>query len=247
MHCFVCISFLVGSLATAVAASSAAGVATPMPKPTGGVSAVGRASGAGAGRSEVSAIVINGVAAEVAGKPITLEEVYLHRGLSRVKNNELGLLDLEKGEALKNSVQKRVLEQMVTGEMTSLNFDGGPRREAAGLLADRKKKAGFRTEWDKFLNYFRLTEDKAVVLLWRSMQVDRFIEKKVETLSPLLTPDVVDNHLATSNPEWMSLPEPKREELRTRTERLLRKERMSEQLKEWVMRLKRKYSVVQYI
>lgn len=192
-------------------------------------------------------VVVNGIAAEVAGKPITLEDVYFHRVLDKVKTGETGLLVLEKGEALKSSVQKLVLEEMVFGEMKSLNFDGGPKSEASRLLADRKKNAGFRPEWEKALSYFRIPDDKAVSMLWRSMQVDKFIEKKVETLTPLLPPDVVDRHLVTNTPGWTEMPEPKKNELRQRTDRLLKKERMGEQLRDWVIRLKRKYSVVQYL
>lgn len=192
-------------------------------------------------------VLVNGIAAEVAGKPISLEDVYFHRALDRVKNGESGLLAIEKGDALKNSVQKLVLEEMVYGEMKSLNFDGGPKSDAVRLLQERKKSPQFRTEWEKALGYFRIGDDKAVSLLWKSLQVDKFIERKVETLTPLLTPDVVDRHLVANTPGFQTLPDVKKAELRSRADRLLKKERMGEQLRDWVLRLKRKYSVVQYI
>jgi hypothetical protein len=193
------------------------------------------------------AVVVNGIAAEVSGRPITLEEVLIHRGLDKVRNGQPDLLAVEKGEALHAAVQKMLLEEMVFGEMKSLNFDGGPKAEATKILADRRKVASFRAEWDKFLTHFSLGEEKAVSLLWRSIQVDKFIEKKVETLTPLLTSDVVDRHLIANNPGWEGMPEDRRLELRQRALRLLKKERMGQQLQEWVLRLKRKYSVVQYI
>jgi hypothetical protein len=193
------------------------------------------------------AMVVNGIAAEVSGRPITLEEVLIHRGLDKVKSGQSDLLAVEKGEALHAAVQKMLLEEMVFGEMKSLNFDGGPKTEATKVLADRRKVASFRGEWEKFLAHFSLGEEKAVALLWRSIQVDKFIEKKVETLTPLLTSDVVDRHLIANNPGWEGMPEDRRRELRQRAERLLKKERMGQQLQEWVLRLKRKYSVVQYI
>ncbi len=192
-------------------------------------------------------IVVNGIAAEIAGRPLTLEEVFIHRALDKVKSGQSDLLAVEKGEALHAAVQKMLLEEMVFGEMKSLNFDGGPKAEATKILADRRKTQSFRVEWDKFLAHFALGEEKAISLLWRSIQVDKFIEKKVETLTPLLTSDVVDRHLIANNPGWEGMPEDRRRELRQRAERLLKKERMGQQLQEWVLRLKRKYSVVQYI
>ena len=139
-----------------------------------------------------------------------------------------------------------LLEEMVFGEMKSLNFDGGPKAEATKVLADRRKTPSFRAEWDKFVAHYSLGEEKAVSLLWRSIQVDKFIEKKVETLTPLLTSDVVDRHLIANLQRTEFITDPRRE-LRQRAERLLKKERMGQQLQEWVLRLKRKYSVVQYI
>ncbi|GEM_PF-6342303 len=192
-------------------------------------------------------ITVNGIAAEISARPITLEEVFIHRGLDKVKSGLSDLLAVEKGEALHSAVQKMLLEEMVFGEMKSLNFDGGPKSEATKILADRRKAPAFRAEWDKFLSHFSLGEEKAVALLWRSIQVDKFIEKKVETLTPLLTSDVVDRHLIANNPGWEGMPEDRRRELRQRAQRLLKKERMGQQLQEWVLRLKRKYSVVQYI
>lgn len=194
-----------------------------------------------------SAVVVNGIAAEIGGRPITLQDVYLFRGLDKVRTNEGNLLELDTGDALHNSIQKYLLEEMVFGEMKSLNVDGGPKNEAVKVLEGRKKNPGFRREWERLLAHYGIGEEKAVQMVWRSLQVEKFIEKKVDTLTPLITADMIDRYLDANTPKWNELGEERLRELRQRAERLLRRERMSEQLKEWVLRLKRKYSVVAYL
>lgn len=192
-------------------------------------------------------VLLNGIAAEISGKPTTVEEVYLHHALERVRQGQLPLLNLDSADVVHAWVQKFILDRIVLDEMKSLDFESTPKSDAAQILAERKKNKPFKIEWDKLLNYFKMTEDKALNLLWRNQQAEKFLEKKVETLTPLITQEELTQYLNTHNPGWEKQSDDEKRELRTRTERLLKKDHAELQIRDWIVRLKRKYSVVQYL
>lgn len=190
-------------------------------------------------------ISIDGTAAVVAKVLITLQDAYFFSGLQHFKEGERVSLKREEGEELRNVVQKIALEEMVLAEMKSLQLDAaasqneGTRGDAQRLIQMQKDK-GREGEWRQLLQRYGRSEGVAVERLARSLAVERFLQRKVETLTPIITDAEVDRYMAQN---------PKRfrggdlESLKPGIVLLLKRERMQKGLEEWVKVLKEKYGV----
>ena len=64
--------------------------------------------------------MINGTAAIVDKRVITIQDAYIFRSLNRIKTGVQPVLSEEEGDELKRTVQKLILEGMVLAEMKNI-------------------------------------------------------------------------------------------------------------------------------
>lgn len=185
----------------------------------------------------------NGTAATVGKTLITVQDARFYRSLNRFVSGEPKMLEPETGEALRKTVQKMAFEEMVFLEMKAIQFDGGTRSQAEEPLRKakaRESKGGFAT----LLKTYGRSESEAFERWNRSYQVERFLQKKVETLTPIVTLKEVELYYNQNRERFKGS---NFEALRPSIEVLLKKERMRKGLEEWIRFLRDKYGVVNHL
>lgn len=186
--------------------------------------------------------LLNGTAATVGARLVTIQDARFYRALMRFREGEGDVFKIEQGEELRRTVQKLVLDEMVFAEMKSFSFEAGNRNEAEKLLhAERSKSRARESTWKEILSRFGKTEAIAVDRLYKSLQVDRFLQKKVETLTPIVTEAEAERYYQQNQTRFIGSPF---ERLKPSIILLLKKERMQKGLEEWVKFLKEKYGVI---
>lgn len=194
-----------------------------------------------AGPSFGAGAVINGTAATVGKELVTVQDARFYRALQRFREGEAAPLKPEEGEDFRRTVQKIVLEEMVFAEMKNLSTDVGSKTEAEKLIrAQRSKGRDKESLWKEILKRFGKTEAMAVERLYRSLQVERFIQKKVETLTPIVTEAEAERYFKQNQSRFYGS---SYDRLKPNIILLLKKERMQKGLEEWVRFLKEKYGV----
>lgn len=184
-------------------------------------------------------VLINGIAATIGTTVITIHDVYLYRALQRFCDRQSPAIVSEEGETLKKSVQKVVFEQMVYNELVSFQFAGEGRGTTENMVAKARKEGGDGS-WQEILSRFSVSEAEAIDRIYRISQVEKFLQKKVDTLTQVITDAEVEKYF-TQNAERFrgsSL-----EQLKPSIVLLLKKERAQKGLEEWVRFLKDKYRV----
>ncbi|MBY0371979.1 hypothetical protein K2X33_14935 [bacterium] len=190
-------------------------------------------------------ILVDGMAAKIDGQTITVSDARFFLALKRYRDKQEPLAKEASGE-LKSALQRLLLEEMVYAELKALKFDGGPRSAAEKEVADRKKAPRSKA-WNQILSTYGKTDPAAVESIWKSLQVERFLQRRVETMTPFVTPSEVDAYLRQKAPPDRQPDEKELVKMRPAASQELRKERMRKELEEWVLLLKRKYSVTNYL
>lgn len=188
--------------------------------------------------------LVNGVAATVGKTLVTVQDAYFFRALQRYRDGEADLLRPEDGEDLKRTVRKIIFEEMVLGEMKSLRIE--ERASAAETTAALRRDRA-RTRDQKFkemLAHFGKTESAALEVVGRGLTVDKFMQRKIETLTPIVTQADVDRYLKQNEAK---LKGSDLEKLRPSILQLLKKERTQKGLEEWLRFLRDKYGVTNYL
>jgi len=185
--------------------------------------------------------LLNGTAATVGNRLVTIQDARFYRALQRFREGEADPFKVEQGEELRRTVQKLVLDEMVFAEMKSFQFEAGNRAEAEKLVqAERGKSKARESQWKELLSRFGKTEVIAVDRLHKTLQVDRFLQKKVETLTPIVTEAEAERYFQQNQTRFYGNTF---ERLKPSIILLLKKERMQKGLEEWVKFLKEKYGV----
>ena len=187
--------------------------------------------------------LIDGTAASVAKKLITVQDAYFYRGLQRFREGQPNVLVIEEGDELRHTVQKIVFEEMVYLEMKSFQVEGGWRDEVVKAIQLQRSK-GHEKEWKEILNRFGRPESTCIDWILKGIQVERFLQKKVDTLTPVITEAEADRYYKQNEAKFNSNPY---EKLKPSIILLLKKERLSKALEEWVRVLKDKYGVTNYL
>lgn len=194
-------------------------------------------------RAAEKPLLVDGTAASVGKNMVTVQDAYFYRAVQRFRDGEGDPLELEEGEALRRTVQKLVFEDMVQSEMASFKFDGGSRAEAEKIVRARKLKAKPQV-WHELTTRFGRGEGAVVDCILRSLQVERFIQKKVETLTPIITQAEVERYYTSNKARFQGSDF---ESLKPKIILLLKKERMQKGLEEWVRFLRDKYGVTNHL
>ncbi len=188
-----------------------------------------------------SPIILNGTAATVGNRLVTIQDARFYRALQRFREGESDVFRAEEGEELRRTVQKLVLDEMVFAEMKSFQFEAGNRAEAEkNLRAERSKGKSREGVWKEFLLRFGKTEAVAVDRLHKTLQVDKFLQKKVETLTPIVTEAEAERYFQQNQSRFYGNTF---DHLKPSIILRLKKERMQKGLEEWVKFLEDKYGV----
>lgn len=187
-------------------------------------------------------ILLDGTAAEVGHTLITIREARFYGALQRFKVTSGDPLPMESEEELKKVVQKIIFEEMVYAEAKSFQFEGVPRLEAERMPRKEGKKTSL--VFQEILSRFKKTESQAVDRLWKSLVVEKFIQKKVETLTPIVTDAEMERYYKQNLTRFKGSDY---ESLKPNIALLLKKQRVEKGLEEWVQILKDRYGVNNYL
>ncbi len=186
----------------------------------------------------------NGTAATVGKALITIQDARFYRALNRFVAGEPKPLEPENGEALRKTVQKMAFEEMVFLEMKAIQFDGGSRAQVEEPLRRARSAEKSKGSFNTLLKTYGRTESEALERWSKSVQVERFLQKKVETLTPIVTMKEVETYFNQNRDRFKGS---NFEALRPSIEVLLKKERMRKGLEEWIRFLRDKYGVVNHL
>jgi hypothetical protein len=187
-------------------------------------------------------VMIDGTGASVGKKLITVQDGYFYRSLQRFHEGAPSTNTLEQGEELKRTIQRMAFEDMVSSEMKSFEFEGD-QKEAVDKAFDTSK-AKTREALARWLVRYGKSEREAREQLLKTLNVEKFLQKKVETLTPIITDAEVEKYYKQNQTRFQGTD---LESLRGNILVLLKKERMQKGLEEWVRFLKEKYGVTTLI
>lgn len=189
--------------------------------------------------------LLNGTAAQFGTTLLTVEEVYFVRALQRFKEGATDIKLREEGEALRKATQKVVFEEVVFTEMKNLQYTGGPSKsEVEKWLTTKNNGPKGASTWKTLLATYGKSESTALDRMVKSQQVERFLQKKVDTLTPIIT-DAEAERYYQQNPTKFRTSE--YAALKPSIVTLLQKERMQKGLEEWIRFLRDKYGVTNYL
>jgi len=185
----------------------------------------------------------NGAAASVGTRVITVRDAAFYRALQKFREGGNNPFVKESGEELKKTVQKVALEEMVYLEMKSFRYGSSERAEAEKLLRQKKAldKAG---SFKRILREFGKSENQAIDSLARSLEIEKFLQKKIETLTPVITDAEVERYYRQNPGRY---PVGDMESNRAQIIRDLKFERMQKSLEDWVQSLREKYKFVNHL
>ena len=181
--------------------------------------------------------LINSVAAKVGDDLITVQDAYLFRSLQRFRNGEKPPVRKETGNDLKKTIQKVMLERMILFEAKSVNFKDPQPQEASQVLKNQEAK-GRGPEWKSILTAFSIKPNQLVAILQSSLFAEKFLRKKVDTLTLLVTEADIDLYIRNYPERVKKLSG----DVRKLIAEALKKERTDKGLQDWIDFLTEKYS-----
>ena len=186
--------------------------------------------------------LLNGAAASVGSKVITVRDAQFYRALQRYREGGSNIFARESGEDLKKTVQKVALEEMVFLEMKSFRYGSSARGEAEKMLRQRRQSDKTNT-WSKLLREFNKSESFVIESLSRSLEIEKFLQKKIETLTPVITDAEAERYYRQNASRYPG----DLETNRAQVVRDLKFERMQKSLEDWVQALREKYKFVNHL
>jgi len=184
--------------------------------------------------------LVNGTAGTIGKTLITVEDLYFYRALQRFIEGSGNPLALEEGVELKKTLQKVLFEEMVYAEMKSFRFEGQTREAAENLIRAQRALKGKEAVWREILKRFGRSESAAIDRVLKSLDAEKFVQKKAETLTPIITEGEAERYYKQNQSRFQGSTF---ESLKANIVLLLKKERMQKGLEEWVNFLKEKYEV----
>lgn len=180
--------------------------------------------------------ILEGTAAIVQGQMLTVTDVRFHAVVENIKKNESVVNPLE-GAALKRATDELILIQMLYNESKGMGMNV-KRSEAVTQYNQHFKKRP--QEWRKILERFGRSEQDAIDLISKSLQAERFMRQKMETLTPVITDLEVQKYYEQNQSRLKG----SLENLKPSIILLLKKEQREKGLEEWIRYQKEKYQVV---
>lgn len=188
--------------------------------------------------------LLNGAAGRVGKNVFTVEDVRFFYNLLRWKDgSSTSIQNPPDREALYQAAQKLVFEEMILAEMRSLKMEGGNRSTAEQQVKELKKKVGEST-WNDLLARYKKTETSVLNQIQRALDVEKFLEKKVETLTPEVTPAEAENYYKQNAEKFGG---GSFESMKSVVMRTLQKNQMEKGLHEWITSLRDTHGVANLV
>ncbi|MCX6102531.1 MAG: hypothetical protein NT000_04625 [Proteobacteria bacterium] len=181
--------------------------------------------------------MINGTAAIVDKRVITIQDAYIFRSLNRIKTGVQPVLSEEEGDELKRTVQKLILEGMVLAEMKNIQKEIAVQSEVTAWLKENSTK---RKGILEVMKRFDQTEAELAQRMTRTLSADRFVELKIQTVTPVITEDEILKYYKRNEAQFRGR---SFDNLKPNIIVLLKKQAVQKSLEEWVKSLKDKYTV----
>lgn len=173
--------------------------------------------------------LVNAVAANIAGQPFTVQDAYVYRALERSLSEKKPLVLIEKGEVLKKTVRKAVLQKLLVKEA----------REAGFKPPDTKKPVK-ESDLKEIKRVFGRSETALREKMAEVQLSDEFFKMKVLSLTPIITDTDVQeysqSHQVRLTQAGVSDP--------TEIRKLLQREKREKAVQEYVDFLTTRYEVV---
>lgn len=184
--------------------------------------------------------LVNGVAATLGNKVVTLQAADFHRAVQLYREGNPAPLSSQSLEERKKTVQKAALEEMVFLEMKSFRYGASQKAEAERILKMRRANDKANV-FKKIQSQFGKSEADIVNALARSLEVEKFLQTKIETLTPVITDAEVERYYRQNASRY---PGGDLESNRAQITRELKFDKMQRALEEWVQSLREKYRFV---
>jgi hypothetical protein len=181
--------------------------------------------------------LLNGAAAVINKRVVTVQDAYIFRALQRVKTGVQPPILEEEGEELKRTVQKIVFEDMVLAEMKSIQKEIDVRNEVNQWLKEMKEK---RRGVEVVKKRYGLSDSDLSERISRTLSADKFVQLKIETVTPVITESEVQKYFKRNEAQFRGR---SFENLKPNIIVLLKKQAVQKNLEEWIKSLKDKYEV----
>jgi hypothetical protein len=181
--------------------------------------------------------LLNGAAAVINKRVVTVQDAYIFRALQRVKAGLQPPILEEEGEELKRTVQKIVFEDMVLAEMKSIQKEIDVRSEVSQWLKEMKEK---RRGVEVIKKRYGLSDNDLSDRIARTLSADKFVQLKIETVTPVITESEVQKYFKRNEAQFRGR---SFENLKPNIIVLLKKQAVQKNLEEWIKSLKDKYEV----
>lgn len=188
-------------------------------------------------RSSSTPILINAVAGKVGDHLITVQDAYCFRAIQRLRSGEHPVIVFETDKKLKATIQKAMLEQMIVEEAKAVSFKDPDPKQTQDIIK-RVKEVSAGAEWKVLLKSFSMSEAEAIKRLNQGVLAERFLKKKVDSLTPVITDAEIDEYSRNYPEKVKNLGEKNRSLIAE----ALKKERIDKGLQDYIDFLGEKYS-----
>lgn len=184
---------------------------------------------------ETKGKLLNGTAALVNKKVVTVRDAFIYRSLNRLKSGMQPVVLEEEGDELRKTVQKLVFEEMVLAEMANLQKE----IDVSTLVGEWKKNTK-KDGLELIKRTYLLSDSEIQQRVSRTLKADRFVQMKIETVTPVITEDETQKYFKRNEAQFRGR---SYESIRPNIVVLLKKQAVQRNLEEWIKALKDKFEV----
>ncbi|NBX75560.1 MAG: hypothetical protein EBQ92_03335 [Proteobacteria bacterium] len=181
--------------------------------------------------------LVNAIAAKVGERLITVQDAYVFRGLQRLRSGERPIVLFETDRNLKVTVQKVMFEEMILAEAKAVDFKELDPKQVAEAVKRLKELSG-GADWHRLLRTFSLTDAEMVKRVAQGLLAERFLKKKIESLTPVITDSEIDQYTKNYPEKVKKLGEKNR----LLISEALKKEKVDKGLQDYIDFLTEKYT-----
>ncbi|MFM8315919.1 MAG: hypothetical protein ACKOA8_16700 [Deltaproteobacteria bacterium] len=178
---------------------------------------------------------VNGTAAIINKKVISIQDAFVYRALQRAKTGMQPVILEEEGDDLRKTVQKIVFEEMVIAEMKNLGKEFNVQSEVAKWISGQRGGA-----LDLVKKKYGLSEQDISRKMANTLGADRFVQLKIETVTPVITEEESQKYFKRNEAQFRGK---SFESIKPNIIVLLKKQAVQKNLEEWIKSLKDKYEV----
>lgn len=189
------------------------------------------------------ASLVEGTAAKVGKLLIMVQDARFRIALDAFRSGNYGPGKEPDAAALKRAVQRMIFEEMVAQEAITFQFPAVALADASEAVKGRRTAAG-RAAWQKILRSFNKTEAQALEIVRKSLLVARFVDRKVETMTPIITDTEAERYYRQNQANYSG---EAFNAVKPTIVLLLRKQKVEKGLEDWIGQLKSKYGVINYL